>query len=76
VLKKAAKQGKLWGPRQAQAAVLVKDTLYFHTDQLGSTRLTTRADGTVYQYLNYLPFGKILEGLANRRIGVRASLYT
>ena len=61
-LKKAK---KLFGPRQAQAAVLVKDTLYFHTDQLGSTRLTTRADGSIYQYINYLPFGKILEGLVN-----------
>ncbi|OGP57721.1 MAG: hypothetical protein A2V67_16610 [Deltaproteobacteria bacterium RBG_13_61_14] len=58
-LKKAK---KLFGPRQAQAAVLLKDTLYFHTDQLGSTRLVTRADGTIYQYTNYLPFGKMLEG--------------
>ncbi|HGE71963.1 TPA: hypothetical protein ENX78_14080, partial [Candidatus Poribacteria bacterium] len=58
-------KGKLqisFGPRQARANFIEKDTLYFHTDQLGSTRLITRADGSVYQYINYLSFGKIIEG--------------
>ncbi|HGE71965.1 TPA: RHS repeat-associated core domain-containing protein [Candidatus Poribacteria bacterium] len=67
---KAGKQKEKWrgkihlafGPRTASANVLERDTLYFHTDQLGSTRLVTREDGTPYQYLNYMPFGKILEG--------------
>ena len=54
-----------FGPRAAKADVLTKDTLYFHTDQLGSTRLITREDGSIYQYLNYMPFGKILEGVIN-----------
>ncbi len=64
------KQKKLmisFGPRMANASTLVSDTLYFHTDQLGSTRLITRANGTVYQYLNYMPFGRILEGVIHGR---------
>jgi len=55
-----------FGPRAAKADdVLTNDVLYFHTDQLGSTRLITRQDGSIYQYMNYLPFGKILEGVTN-----------
>ena len=60
--KEKAKLRLSFGPTQAKADVLVKDTLYFHTDQLGSTRVITREDGSLYQYLNYMPFGKILEG--------------
>ncbi|OGP56989.1 MAG: hypothetical protein A2V67_00315 [Deltaproteobacteria bacterium RBG_13_61_14] len=62
-LKQAKKAGKLFGPRAAKAQVLERDVLYYHQDQLGSTRLITLKDGSVYQYINYLPFGKILDGL-------------
>lgn len=42
-------------------------TKYLHTDALGSTRLVTKADGTVDKNYDYLPFGEeIASGTAGR----------
>jgi RHS repeat-associated protein len=40
-------------------------TNYFSTDHLGSTRLVTKADGTVSQTFDYLPFGEEIGGTAS-----------
>jgi RHS repeat-associated protein len=59
----AKKEGKLWGPRVAHAENTNPEVLYYHQDQLGSTRLITLSNGSVHQYINYLPFGKVLDGV-------------
>lgn len=42
------------------AAAIDTGTKYIHADHLGSTRLTTSADGTVAKCYDYLPFGEEL----------------
>ena len=61
--KQAEKEKKLWGPRIAQAQQQIHEVLYYHQDQLGSTRLITLSTGSIQKYINYLPFGKVLDGL-------------
>ncbi|MCO5351841.1 MAG: RHS repeat-associated core domain-containing protein [Bryobacteraceae bacterium] len=45
-------------------------TQYLTTDHLGSTRLITKADGTVDRRIDYLPFGKAIpNGVSGRATG-------
>jgi RHS repeat-associated protein len=37
-------------------------TYFVHKDHLGSTRLMTKVDGTVYDSMDYLPFGEQIAG--------------
>jgi hypothetical protein len=37
-------------------------TYFFQQDHLGSTRLLTRMDQSVYDSMDYLPYGEIISG--------------
>jgi len=43
----------------AQTSLPIDEILYFHRDHLGSPRVITRSDGSVWKRTDYLPFGEL-----------------